>query len=835
MQTDDGLRRWLDVGWSLLPSSAAAFASPEALPEAGWFALPTLTTVAGWAQVSGRPLTEWAPRVDADALDWWYRLRFDSVDALASEAVLGFDGLATLSQAWLNGELLLSSDSMFTTHRCAVGDRLRAEGNELVMCFRSLSTALAKRRPRPAWRVPMLEQQQLRWFRTTLLGRTPGWTPPTPPIGPWRDIWLAPQHAPSVDDVELRVRVDAGVGVVDLSCRIVIPTPSLRAVLVLQRGEQRVDADLSRGADGRWHGRVRVPDAVLWWPHTHGEPLRYLARIEWHDAGVSRHELGSVGFRTLEADTNDGGFRLIVNGEPIFCRGACWMPPDPIGWRPAEGEVLRMVERVRDAGMNMLRVSGTMAYESDEFFEACDALGVLVWQDLMFANMDYPAADAAFIEGVRSEVTTQLRRWQGRPSLAVVCGNSEVAQQAAMWGAPREAWSPPLFHATLPALVGEFLPDTPYWPSSASGGAFPHQPDHGTSSYYGVGAYLRPLSDARRSEVRFATECLAFANVPTAQAIARMPGGAGLRVTHAGWKARAPRDLTAGWDFEDVRDHYMAALFGVDPMRLRYEDHERYLALARATSGEVMTAAFSEWRRAGSACAGALIWFLRDLWAGAGWGVLDDSGEPKACFHALRRVLQSRAVVLTDEGSNGLVAHLINERPEPLATQLNVEAWRGETRVYQGQAHFDLAPRAVRAVPLIDLLGHFGDLNHAYRFGPLAHDVVVVSLIDGNGTRLAQAHHFPAGLALPRQNDLGIDASSRSREDGQIELTLSTRCFALGVHFEAPGYQADDEFFHLSPGQAHSVLFRPDGVARPWWGRVLALNASSATAIRHTS
>ncbi len=834
MRAADGLRRRLEAGWSLLSSEPAAFEQPQALPDVGWIAIASLATVADAARQVGRSLAEWAPGGDADAVDWWYRLRFDHDADMSGDAVLAFDGLATLAQVWLNDELVLTSDNMFAMHRCVAGHGLHDKGNELVLCFRSLNAALAKRRPRPAWRVPMLEQQQLRWFRTTPLGRTPGWSPPAPPVGPWRGIWLTSPSGTTIEDIDLRVRVDAGVGVVELSCLITAHAPPTRATLVVQRGDSRAAADLSCHADGRWHGSVAVVDAILWWPHTHGEPDRYLAQIELQHEAVSCHELGSVGFRTLQLETHDGGFKLVVNGQPVFCRGACWMPLDPIGWRPASGEVLRTVERARDAGMNMLRVSGATAYESDEFFEACDALGVLVWQDLMFANMDYPATDPAFVESVRSEVAGQLRRWQGRPSLAVVCGNSEVAQQAAMWGAPRAAWSPPLFHDTLPALVGEFLPETPYWPSSASGGAFPHQPDGGTSSYYGVGAYLRPLSDARRSRVRFATECLAFANIPNVQAMARMPGGAGLRVTHAAWKNRAPRDLTAGWDFEDVRDHYMAQLFGVDPMRLRYEDHERYLALGRATSGEVMTAAFSEWRRAGSDCGGALIWFLRDLWAGAGWGVLDDAGMPKACFHALRRVLQPRAVVLTDEGNSGLVAHLINERAEPLAVRLSFDAWRGETRVHQGQAHFDLAARSVQAVPLVDLLEHFADLNHAYRFGPLVHDVVVATLHDANGMQVAQAHHFPAGMALARQSDLGIEAASRSLADGQIELKLSTRCFALGVHFEAPGYVADDEFFHLSPGQLHRVLFRPHGAVRPWWGQVLALNSTAAAAIRHS-
>ena len=236
----------------------------------------------------------------------------------------------------------------------------------------------------------------------------------------------------------------------------------------------------------------------------------------------------------------------------------------------------------------MLRVNGCMVYEDDAFFDACDALGLLVWQDFMFANMDYPASDAGFMASVREEARQQLARWQAHPSLAVICGNSEAEQQAAMWGAPREAWAQPLFDEQLAALAGELCPGVTYWPSSAHGGAFPHQNNVGTTSYYGVGAYLRPMEDARRAGLRFATECLAFANVPPPATLARMPGGTSLRTHHPGWKARAPRDLGAGWDFEDVRDHYLQRLYGVDPVALRSTDHERYLQLSRAVSAEVI-------------------------------------------------------------------------------------------------------------------------------------------------------------------------------------------------------------------------------------------------------
>src|SRR5204863_4630471 len=133
---------------------------------------------------------------------------------------------------------------------------------------------------------------------------------------------------------------------------------------------------------------------------------------------------------------------------------------------------------------------------------------------------------------------------------------------------------------------------------------------------------------------------------------------------------------------DDVRDHYLGRLYGVDPVTLRSTDHDRYLELGRVVTGEVMAQVFGEWRRARSTCAGGLVWFLRDLWPGAGWGVVDAAGAPKAAWFYLSRALQPVAAHLSDEGGNGLQVHLCNDRPEPLVGELELVCYRaGEIEV----------------------------------------------------------------------------------------------------------------------------------------------------------
>jgi beta-mannosidase len=479
----------------------------------------------------------------------------------------------------------------------------------------------------------------------------------------------------------------------------------------------------------------------------------------------------------------------------------------------------------------------------------------------MFANMDYPAQDADFLAAARTEAAQQLQRLQGRPAVALLCGNSEVSQQAAMAGAAREHWYPPLFERELAALAGELCPDVPYCPSSTHGGAFPHQPGAGVSSYYGVGAYLRPLEDARRSEVRFASECLAFANVPeqalleqlavAGAAPASTAGARAPRVHDALWKQRVPRDLDAGWDFDDVRDHYLAELFGCEPRRLRYAEHERYLALSRVASGEVMAAAFGEWRRRGSHCRGALVWFLRDLWPGAGWGVIDASGQPKAAYYYLKRVLQPVAVLVSDEGNNGLQLHLINDHPYGVPVRLELRLFRHSQAVGVPVVRsLELPPRSTSSPPATDLFDGFLDLSYAFRFGPPPYDLLHVRLEhdrDGavgggavGGGPLAEAFYFPLGLPRQLEADVGLSATLQlpAAAAGQAQplcecvLKIATRRFAQSVHIDAPaGCRLDDQYFHLAPGGSRALrlqLPRRELERRAPLLRVSALNGAAA-------
>nr|WP_244135826.1 glycoside hydrolase family 2 protein [Burkholderia vietnamiensis] len=787
----------------MLATPAGAAPAPSDLPAgAAWIAAPVPGTVAQALAVAGR-LDEAA---SLDERDHWYRVELRGHGA----RLLRFHGLATLAQAWLDDTPILHSDSMFVTHDVRV---TLAGQHTLFVCFRALAphlrTARAARRAR--WRTRLAEPATLRTVRTSLLGHMPGWFPHHVPTGPWRPVdVLDPADGTVPAHCNLHARVDGDTGWLDAELTFAAPLPDAFAAR-LSCGEHH--ATLERAGADRLLATVAVPNVRLWWPHTHGEPVLY--DIALH-VGAERIVLGATGFRTIEQHAGDdgNGFGLRVNGTPVFARGACWSSAAPLALHADDATYARLLGLARDAGFNMIRVGGTMTYEADAFHAWCDRLGLMVWQDFMFANFDYALDDRAFADAVDAEADQFLARRRASPSLAVLCGGSEIAQQAAMSGLGPKQRAVELTAERLAARAAAWRPDVPYVSDSPDGGVLPFVPRERVSHYYGVGAYLRPLDDARRADVRFASECLAFANVPCDATLERI----GRPHPHEPrWKAAVPRDPGASWDFDDVRDHYLRTLYDVAPERLRREDPARYFELSRAVIADVMRETFSEWRRSGSRCAGALVWQFQDVMPGAGWGLLDAAHLPKSGWYALRQVLQPVQIVVVDEGLNGLDVHVINERAAPLTASVELVALRdGRTPVARCGGQVRLAAHDAVRLGSAELLGRFFDWTYAYRFGPCEHDTVVASLRGDNGALLSQAFHFPSRThpAVFARRDPGIEARV-SRAGDAWHVDIDTRHVARHVQIDAPGFMPLDDWFHLAPGATARVALIPQPIGTP--------------------
>ncbi|ULR44225.1 glycoside hydrolase family 2 protein [Rhizobium sp. K102] len=781
----------LSEGWNLVLTEPDACAVPHDIPlSARFIPAPVPGTVAAALERAG--LFDRENPEPLNTKDAWYLCRL--FDSEPGEAILRLAGLATLCHVFLNGQEILFSESMFTAHEIPV---TLTGGDELALCFRALGPRLSEPGPRARWRPQMITPVGLRNFRTTLLGHMPGWCPDIHAVGPWRPISLLRRNPISIDNVSIRaVLEESGVGRLSVSLHNNADNPSM----LLHCGG--MEQPFEKVGDNHYSAILKLADIEPWWPHTHGAPRLYELTLVSDGAEYS---LGSTGFRRIEVERGDDGddFAILINGERVFCRGAVWTTADIARLPGRRADYEPFLRLATDAGMNMIRISGTMAYETPDFFALCDELGLLVWQDFMFANFDYPRNDKSFLGHVHAEVEEFLHGVQASPSLAVLCGGSEIHQQAAMLGLPMEFWSGPITDEIIPAVIARMRPDVPYVPNSPYGGAMPFSPNAGIAHYYGVGAYMRPIADARRAEVRFASESLAFAHVPQQRTLHRHLD---VPAVHSPlWKVRVPRDRSASWDFEDVRDFYLELLYGCDPARLRREDPEHYLDLSRAVTGEVLEETFAEWRRKGSGCSGALVWTLQDLLPGPGWGVIDSTGEPKPVWYAMRRAFRPVQTVFTDEGTNGLDVHVVNETDAALDVELEVFCLRdGKQQVVSGNTGFTLAARSVERFAATALFGAFFDTTYAFRFGPPAHDVGVARLRSlADGAVLAESFHFPVGRGKAL-HDAGIEASLGKVGDDWF-VDLRTDRLAQSVHIDVEGYRADDDWFHLAPGAMRRV------------------------------
>ncbi|HND30544.1 MAG TPA: glycoside hydrolase family 2 protein [Myxococcota bacterium] len=806
----------LQEGWTLCSTPAGRFSHPDLLqnPTHPWRPAEVPGTVASTLQL---PATH---EEDLEALDWWYRCSFAADPALPQQLVV--EGLATLAELWLNGVLLLSSRNMFRTYIVQVGEQLR-EQNELWICFRSVTTELAKKRPRPRWKTALVEAQNLRFLRSSLLGRIPGWTPRLPAIGPWRPLRL--QVRPPVEDLQLQSWVEKEGGRLRLRATLPEPDRSRWTGAHIRVGEQVLALQQE---EGQLWGDFVLPEVQLWWPHSHGRPTLYDATLLLDGPSEhAEHALGRIGFRAVAFDPQGG--RLRVNGQEVFARGACWTAEDLRRLDGSPEALERSLGLARQAGLNLLRIGGTMTYGSDLLYQLCDRLGILVWQDFMFANMDYPFSDPDFLAEVEAEVRGQLRRLQRHPCVVLYCGGSEIQQQAAMLGLPETEWSSPFFDQQLPALCAAEHPGTSYVSGTPSGAPLPFHSRSGLCHYYGVGAYRRPLSDVRAAEVKFTPECLGFSNVPEPELF-----GGNLPVPHhPDWKRGVPRDAGAGWDFEDIRDHYLRALFSVDPVLLRSTDPERYLTLSRVVPGELMLRAYAEWRRAGSGCGGALLWFWKDLRPGAGWGILDSSGRPKAVWWYLQRAWARTAIQITDEGLNGLDLQLHHEQATALTAQVEVELLQhSHRRVEFAARELCLPPWSHQSLSVEALIGHFSDPGYVYRFGPPRHNLVVARLRGPDGGVLSEDVWFPLGYHLPMVEHSLLQATATPADEGGVWVQVQCSHLLQSLHFSSPGYIPDQNYLHLCPGQPRQIHFRPEGPPRPFKAHLSALNLEGSRTLR---
>ena len=423
---------------------------------------------------------------------------------------------------------------------------------------------------------------------------------------------------------------------------------TLVAVVRERTGTQRVECD------ARCEATIRPTRLWSTWDRGANEGCWWNAMVGVRDAGGAFKPIATARFapRRIELDTTHDAigtrFRFILNGTPIFERGANLIPP-LLGTRH-EHDWLAEMRRYRETGFNMVRVWGGGNYLPDVFYEACDELGILVWQDFMFACATYPE-DEPFATLVAREAAHQVARLSCHPSLALWCGGNEDILAWWSWGwkqrlAPGQSWGRRYWLETLPAAVAANDPGTPYWVESPYSGSMeihPNDPDHGDRHTWDQEA---KIEDYRRVLPRFSSEfghqsppcwptvlaeCLAEPRAAERMSAAELVDA--LKLRQKAW----------GGDDAQYRPYLDA--------RLRTtSDAREYVAQAQHLQALAMDVAM-RWLRSGAPRSmGALIWQWNDVWAGHSWSLVDVAGRAKPAWHAVRRACAQRLLSIEPTG-----------------------------------------------------------------------------------------------------------------------------------------------------------------------------------------
>jgi beta-mannosidase len=598
--------------------------------------------------------------------EWWWRSQFAATPARHGErVVLTFDGLDTYASVWLNGQLLGATDNMFTASRFDIGNLLRSDAPNLLLVRFTPPGVVSADKNMETWDIiaDPIKESKRQFHRKAQFGWGWDWAPRLPGVGIWRAVRIERQKTAVIDDVRFTTesigataKVSVAVGI-DCFATTDRHPESLSADVTLAAPDGTVAATGTVTFDTPGHPsaiRLDVAAPQLWWTSELGEPALYTLTVRLIDAGqtLDRRTL-QVGIRTIELDTSpdpdEAGcdfFRFVLNGVAVFARGVNWIPASSCVGAVSEADYERLLSSSAAANINMMRVWGGGVYESDRFYETCDRLGLLVWQDFMFACAPYPEHEPILVESVRQEVAQQIVRLRHHPCLALWCGNNEgqaVHQFMTMMAATNTPYPGDLFfQKIIPEALTRLDPSTPYWPGSPYGGPSHNSMRAGDVHNWTVWHGVPPIPDAL-PEGTFDHSPEAVAYTRYAEDRARFVSEFGIQAspshnTLSRWLASEDLALGTRGFLNRIKDHPQdkvnAMLLPVTGLPTTLDQYIEFTQLVQA---EGLKYGIEHYRRRKPHCSGTLIWQYNDCWPGVSWSLIDYDGARKASWYYVAR------------------------------------------------------------------------------------------------------------------------------------------------------------------------------------------------------
>ncbi|MEI5521142.1 glycoside hydrolase family 2 protein [Streptomyces brasiliscabiei] len=572
--------------------------------------------------------------------EWTYEVELPDVGAVGHDQVdLVFDGLDTAAEIRLDGRVLGSVRNMHRSYRFDVTGMT----GPLSVRFASAYAEAEAVRQRLGDR-PNAYPEPFQFIRKMACSFGWDWGPTLVTAGIWRPVRLERWSTARIARVRPLVTVEGTTGHVELL--VDVERAAVEAGLRLEARVGGVSAVAEvEGTSGAV--RLEVPGVGLWWPRGYGEQPLYEVELTLYGEGdaldVWRRR---VGFRTVEldrgADEHGTGFTLVVNGERLFARGVNWIPDDVFPSRVTRERYRERLRQAAGAGVDLVRIWGGGIYESEDFYDVCDELGLLVWQDFPFACAAYPEEQPLRGE-VEAEARENVVRLMPHPSLVLWNGNNENLWGFRDWGWEErlagESWGEGYYLGLLPRVVAELDPTRPYTAGSPWSGSWerhPNDPAHGTHHSWEVWN-REDYAEYRANVPRFVAE-FGWQAPPAYATLRRALPGEELAADSPGMLHHQKAEDGNGKLARGLARHFVVPEGSEGPEG----DFDRWHYLTQVNQARAIAAGIEHWRSHWPVCAGTVVWQLNDCWPVTSWAAIDGDGREKPLYHELRRLYADR-------------------------------------------------------------------------------------------------------------------------------------------------------------------------------------------------
>lgn len=734
--------------------------------------------------------------------DWEYKKSFElSKEELeADEIRLNCLMLDTLGDVYINEKLVGKSKNCHLEYSFSAKEFLNIGKNTIRIFFHSPVNYVSDQYKKEKTPVNGNGQNGIVNIRKPQCHFGWDWGPVLPPSGISRDIYLEFLNVAKIENLQITQEHSAGI--------VTIKTTAQVEMFQSKTVECEITVEAPNGEKLTAQGlecEFVIENPELWWTNDQSDkkeqPLYKITAVMTEQGNELDRKEKKIGLRTIILNTSrdvyGSNFQFILNGVPLFIKGANWIPADSFVTRFDEQKLQYAIDATLFSNLNMLRIWGGGYYESDQLYDACDKYGILVWQDFCFACQAYPFFREEFLNNVKDEIECNVKRLCHHASLAIWSGNNEIEAMAMSWITMTKyiEWTEKFFYHILEPEIRKIDTSTPFIPGSPCGISHNNGQDRdnvGDTHLWAVWHGLQPMNYYRKRMTRFCSE-FGFESLPDIKTIRTFAKPSDYSLTSDVFTAH--QKCTSG-NMKMV--YYIASRFRLP------KNFEDFIYLSQVAQQECVSDATEHWRRNKGRCNGSMYWQLNDCWPVCSWASMDYYGNYKALQYTARHFNAPLSVSIEDtEKTIKIVA--INDLRQDKKVTVNFKVFDFESGVIKGKGTTLVVPAVQnKEIFVLDVL------KMKNRFDTERAGVVAELLL--NNQMISRKT-----VLFKKEKDLNLPKATLSKEvkvlDNSLEITVKTDVFArlVRVQSEISTLPFSDNYFDLLPNESKTITMPLDG------------------------